>query len=182
MRKSKRRKVKHALSTKPMPARKRAFHGLDNTKDLDVILGRTKLFQDVLGLTRENVSSLYEQAMELLQLNRIDDASRAFSLLTKMNPYIADFWNGLGVSHLLHEEHKEAFDAFLMALTMDPSLYETYAYAIECCVQMKNFSQAEALLQQAISYAKRHPAHEESAIILEEASHLQQLIDAEKPA
>ncbi len=148
---------------------KAPFKGLDNTQDLDSILGRTKIYQDVLGITSEELSTLYEQASEFLQMNRLEEAKSAFLFLTKINPFASDFWIGLGVCHLQNEEFKDAFNAFIMALTMDPGSYECFAYAIECCIQMKNPAQAEALLKQAITYARRHPSREESRKILEEA-------------
>ena len=180
MRKTRRRKVhaKHAPRRRPMHARKQQFKGLDNTRDLDFILGNEKLASTLMGFSQENTSMLYEQAMGYLQANRIEEEISAFLLLTKFNPYLADFWNGLGVAYHLHEEFPDAFNAFLMALTMDPSRYETYAYSIECCLEMKNFTQAEALLKQAISFARRHPRYEESAIILAEAPRMAALIEA----
>ncbi|MCE5294226.1 MAG: tetratricopeptide repeat protein, partial [Chlamydiales bacterium] len=119
-------------------------------------------------------------ALSFLHENRLDEAKASFSFLTKINPFASDFWIGLGVAHLLNEDYTPAFDAFIMALTMEPDRYECYAYAIECCTQMKNYSQAEALLRQAVAYAKRHPSHEQSYIILEEAPRIDREIQVEK--
>lgn len=170
------RKHKGARSHRHTPP----FKGLDNTRDLDAILGRTKIYQDVLGISSEELSTLYEQASGFLQTNRLDEAKSAFAFLTKINPFASDFWIGLGVCHLQNEEFTDAFNDFIMALTMDPGRYECFAYAIECCMQMKNYVQAEALLKQAIQYAKRHPAQEESRIILEEAIRIAKEIAAVK--
>lgn len=183
MRKSDRRKrhrAKQTIHEQKSPPHPKPFRGVDNTRDLDLILGRTKLFQDVLGVSQEELSQLYEQAMGFLQTNRIDEAVLAFSFLTKMNSYAADFWIGLGVAQLINQEYQKAFEAFLMAITMDPSRYDCYAYAIECCNEMKNYAQAEAILREAVSYAKRHHSRAESALILEESSRLQSEIDARK--
>ncbi len=165
----------------PQKHHKNSFKGLDNTRDLDAILGRTKIYQDVLGITSEELSTLYEQASEFLRSNRVEEAKSAFLFLTKINPFAADFWIGLGVCHLQNEEFNDAFNAFIMALTMEPGRYECFAYAIECCMQMKNPVQAEALLKQAVSYAKRHPAQEESRKILEEAIRIAKEISSSKP-
>lgn len=184
MRKTTRRKVRHhhAVKRRRKPHKKQHFfRGVDNSRDIDVILSRTKLVQDLLGVSKENLSALYEQATGFLQQNRIEEAIMAFSLLTKFNPYAADFWIGLGVAYLLHDDLKLAFDAFIMALTMDHARYDCYAYCIECCLQRKDFNQAEAILKQAINFAKRHPNLEESAIILEEAPRIAQEIDEQKP-
>ena len=157
-----------------------SFKGLDNTRELDAVLRRTKIFQDVLGISREALSNLYEQALGFLDSNRLEEAQSSFLLLTKINPFASDFWIGLGICHLKQEEFTPAFNAFSMALTMEPDRYECYAYAIECCIQMKNYAQAEALLRQAVIYAKRHPSHAESSIILEEAPRILNQIKIEK--
>lgn len=172
--------AKHSANPKHPPAKKRPFKGLDNTRDLDAILRRTKIFQDVLGISREGLSRLYEEALGFLESNRVEEAQASFLLLTKINPFASDFWIGLGVCYLQQEEYTQAFNAFIMALTMEPDRYECYAYAIECCVQMKNYAQAEALLKQAVTYAKRHPSHQESSIILEEAPRILKEIALEK--
>ncbi len=172
------------LKSRPKQAhlrpKKPEFKGLDNTRDLDAILNRTKIFQDVLGISCEELTALYEQALNYLDSNRLEEAQGSFLFLTKINPFASDFWIGLGTCYLQHEEYTQAFDAFIMALTMDPTRYECYAYAIECCVKMKNFSQAEALLKQAVTYARRHPSHEQSIIILEEAPRIFKEIALEK--
>lgn len=156
------------------------YRGMDNTRILDSLLKRTKIFQDVLGITSEELSTLYEKAHAFLELNRFEEAQSSFAFLTKLNPFASDFWIGLGVSYLMQEQFMQAFDAFIMALTMEPDRYECYAYAIECCTQMRNFTQAEALVKQAVTYAKRHPRHEQSLIILEEAPRLLSQIEQAK--
>ena len=176
------RRHKHTQKRAHTHAKQRPFRGMDNTRDLDAILGRTKIYQDVLGITREELSSLYEEAHGYLEANRIEEAQKAFGFLTKINPFACDFWLGLGACYLLQEEYPQAFDAFIMALTMEPGRYDCYAYAIECCMQMKNYVQAEALLKQAVVYAKRHPAQEESAVILEEAARISAEISVAKGA
>lgn len=161
-------------------AKTQGFRGIDNTRELDAILRRTKIFQDVLGISREGLSNLYEEALGFLDSGRLEEAQASFLFLTKINPFASDFWIGLGICHLHQEEFTPAFNAFIMALTMEPDRYECYAYAIDCCVQMKNYLQAEALLKQAVTYAKRHPSHEESSIILEEAPRILKQIAIEK--
>ncbi len=183
MRKHKRPKLAHkqASGHKHPRAKKSPFQGIDNTRDLDALLRRTKIFQDVLGISSEELSVLYEQALSFLDVGAYDEAQRSFAFLTKINPFASDFWLGLGASHLQQEEFIPAYDAFIMALTMEADRYECYAYAIECCKQMKNLSQAEALLKQAVSYARRHPSHEESSLILEEAPRILREIISEMP-
>lgn len=182
MRRSKSHKVrhKHPHAHKHVSAKNSSFRGLDNTRDIDEILGKTKIFQDVLGISREELTTLYEHALDYMYAARFDEAQAAFLFLTKINPYAADFWVGLGACHLQHEEYKQAFDAFIMALTMEPSSFECYSYAIEACIALKNYDQAESLLKQAVAYARRHPSNPQSPIILQHAPRIFEEIAQEK--
>jgi tetratricopeptide (TPR) repeat protein len=153
---------------------------LDNTSDLDLILEKDRPIQDILGFSRDSVAMLFEHAIGFLQMNRPDEAVLSFQLLTKLNPYIADFWLGLGIAYFNSEEYPKAQEALMMALALDPSRFEVYSYAIDCCIEMKNFQQAEALLEEAISYAKKHRRDEECLFILHESSKLKEKIESYK--
>src|SRR5207249_2240917 len=88
-------KIKHAL----VAIHKRPWHGFDNTRDIDYILATTKLSQDVLGISGDRLSKLFQSAISLLHEHRYDEAIKAFELLSRLNPFVADFWIGLGVAH-----------------------------------------------------------------------------------
>lgn len=145
---------------------------VDNTKDLRAIVSKGKVVQDLLGISDEVATRMFEDAVGYLNIGHFDEAVSGFSLLTRLNPYIADFWLGLGIAHLRLEEYRRSFDALSMALAMDPSRFDVYSYAIECCLEMKNSALAEALLKEAISFAKRHKTSEDAELILKSAPHL----------
>lgn len=138
------------------PHPKKHWKGLDNTKEIDLILSRTKLNQDLLGFSGDYLSKLFEQAVGLLQAHRFEEAVQGFEFLTKLNSYVPDFWIGLGLAHSSNEAYKPALLSFLTAQTMDPSRIDAYSYAIDCCIEMKDIAQAEAILLQALQYAKKH--------------------------
>lgn len=164
----------------PVKKRQKHFKGVDNTKDIDLILSKGKLFQDLLGFSGEHLGRLFENAIEMLRQHRFDEAVLAFDLLTQLNPYISDFWLGLGLAHQAHEDYLHALSAFLVAQTMDPSRVDSYTYAITCCLEMKNYPQAEAIIQEAFTYAKKHPRNENSASMLKEMHSFQNRIAQEK--
>lgn len=137
--------------------RKNVLVGMDNTRDVDFILERFKIPQDILGLSNANLTDFYEEAVGFLWSHQLEEAREAFALLTKINPYVADFWVGLGLSYQKNEALRPALQQFLVALTMDPSRSDIYGYAIECCLQMQDFSQARAILDEAKICLRQHP-------------------------
>jgi tetratricopeptide (TPR) repeat protein len=180
MRKSSHRRVRLGNRPKTVHRKKREFYKVDNTRDLDQILDNSKLVQDLLGFSRDNVATMFAQAIGFLQVNRVEEAIQAFSFLTRVNPYVADFWLGLGLGYTHHEEHSRAFDAFLMAITMDPTRIDIYGYAVDCCIEMKHFSQAEALIEDAEGYARRHHRADYSKYMLQEAKLLKEQVESYK--
>ena len=149
---------------------------VDNTKDIHLILSKNKVVQDLLGFSNENITRMFEQAVGYLQMGHFDEAILSFSLLTRLNPYIGDFWLGLGIAQLRSGELQRSFDALSMALAMDPLRAEVYTSLIECCLEMKKYALAQLLLDDAVSFAKRHKKSGDALQILEEAKALQEQI------
>lgn len=148
----------------------RTFLGVDNTADIDVILEQGKLFQDVIGFSNERVGALFANAVSLLQQHRYDEAIKAAEFLTQLNPFVADFWICLGFGEQANGAYKRAREAFLMAQALDPSRSEPYAMAIDCSLDIQDPRQAETIYNLGMLYAKKHPRHPESKLIVHELS------------
>ena len=129
---------------------------MDNTADIDTQLANKKLMQDILGFTGDDVSKLFDQAMGFLSQHRYDEAISAFRLLTRINPFISDFWLGWGYALQSQGAYQEALSQYLVAETMDPERIDTYEYAIELCLEMHDFLQAKAVLAEGYAYVTRH--------------------------
>lgn len=171
MRKRKTVASKKRLSTHPRKHKHKAnrpFHGFDNTGEIDLIMLKGKLFQDVLGFTNERLTKLFANAVHLLQQHRYDDAIKACEVLTVTNPFVADFWLCLGMAEQANGATKRAREAFLMAQTLDPSRSEPYALAIDCCMDLDDPIQAQVIYNQAFKYAKKHWRVAESQLLLKE--------------
>ncbi len=179
MRRAHKRKTELKL-TSQIHVKIKRYIEVDNTKDIDLILAKGKLVQDLLGFSNEHLGRLFENAINLLAQHRFDEAILAFDLLTQFNPYISDFWVGFGLAHQANQNFLQALSAYLVAQTMDPSRLDAYSYAIECCFEMKNFDQAEAIIQEAFAYAKKHPRDDDSTKILKEMHLFQKRLISEK--
>lgn len=136
--------------------------------------------QDVFGLTTEDISKMFDIAISFMHQHRFDEAIQAFTFLTKVNPYISDFWMGLGAAHQSQGSFKEALSAFLAAQTMDPIRIDPYAFAIEVCLEMGDLAQAYSLLEQGRMYVKKHSREAEAKHLLEALRSLRDRINLEK--
>ncbi len=179
MRKSQRPKI-HRPSTTKHPHRKKSMRQVDNTKDLDLFLEKNKTLQDILGFSREKLGTLFDQAIALLQASRFDEAIQGFSFLSRVNPYVSDFWVGLGLAREGNGDYKGALEDFYMAITMDPSRLESYIYAVDCCLELGKISQADTILHSAKSFLRRHPRLEEADYFLHEILRLEESIQEKK--
>lgn len=160
--------------------KKKPFQGLDNTSEVDIVLQKTKLMQDVFGLTTEDISKMFDVAISFMQQHRFDEAIHAFTFLTKVNPYISDFWMGLGAAYQSQGSFKEALSAFIAAETMDPIRIEPYGFAVEVCLEMGDVAQALTILKQGYMYFKKHSKETEAKHLLTGLKSIQRRIMLEK--
>lgn len=179
MRKTARQKI-HDHGHEKHAHRKKSMRQIDNTKDLDLFLEKNKTLQDILGFSREKLGSLFDQAIALLQTSRFDEAIQGFSFLSRVNPYVSDFWVGLGLAREGNGDYKAALEDFYMAITMDPSRLESYLYAAECCLELGKISQAETVVHSARAFLKRHPRIEEAQYFSHEISRLEESVRGKK--
>ncbi len=150
------KKRHRATVARRLPTAKVVWKGFDNTGDIDIILEKRNLFQDILGISSDSMGKMFSQAVGFLNQHRYDEAARAFELLHSLNPFIPDFWIGAGLAHQAHGVNDVALSDFMMAMTIDPKSPDPYRFAVECCLDMQDLPQAIAFVTQAIAYAKKH--------------------------
>lgn len=98
--------------------------------------------QDLLGISNEQLSEMYQMAHEFLAQEANVDAVRAFTTLCHIHPYVPEFWCGLGKALCACGQYDDALSMLLTAETMDPSRFEFYREAIDCCLQMGKKNEA----------------------------------------
>ena len=132
------------------------FAKIDNSGDIDTFLANKKVFQDLLGFSSDELTKLFEQAIGLLHQHRFDEAVTAFRFLTQLNPYVCDFWIGLGAALQSQGAYAEALSQYLVAEAMDPIRLDAYGCAVDVCLEMHDITQAKAVLKLGYTYAKNH--------------------------
>ena len=80
-----------------------------------------KPLQEILEFSDETIEIFYQQANALYQNHNYIEAIEAFTFLTTINPFIVNFWIGLGMSEQRLEEYGNAFLAYSMAMMVDAS-------------------------------------------------------------
>ena len=139
-------------------------------------LQRSRVLQDILGFSSDNMTDMFQDGLQFLQFHNYNEALKVFSLLIRVNPYIADFWVAQGIVYQGKEDPKSALSSFLMAQTLNPAQFDGYLNAIECCLELKDYAQAQAIIKQGLRFAKGHPKTEGLIPFLEEMQGMQQRI------
>lgn len=119
-----------------------------------------KPLQELFGFSNEATAEFYLVANQLIEDERYEDAVKAFIFLTTINPYISEFWSGLGLAKQKCNLHEEALFAFSVAFRLEGRNILPYLLAIHCCVDAKEFDRALEIVDEAEEYANEHKGEE----------------------
>src|SRR4051794_20353500 len=78
-----------------------------------------KKMQELLGISDVTLNRYYSVAKDLLHEKNWADAKDVFNFLTLLNPFMFQFWIGLGISEIEQGKYLEALAAFTMSETID---------------------------------------------------------------
>lgn len=110
--------------------------------------------QDLLGISDDQLSGMYQIAWTFLEAQQTADAVRSFTLLCHLHPYVPDFWFGLGRALRECGEPEDALSMLLVAETIDPTRFEFYEEEIECCLQMGLHKEATHILNRLYAHRR----------------------------
>ena len=128
-----------------------------------------KPLQELFGFTNEVTAEFYEAAKNILEQKRFEDAINAFVFLTTINPYMSDFWVGLGMAHQQNNQHDEALFSYSVAFNLDGRQIFPYVLAAQCCMEVKDFERALEVVDSAVLYAEVHNDEQGSRQLKEDA-------------
>jgi tetratricopeptide (TPR) repeat protein len=117
--------------------------------------------QDLLGISDDQLSGMYQIAWAFLEAQQNADAVRSFTLLCHLHPYVPDFWYGLGKALRECGEPEDALSMLLVAETIDPTRFEFYEEEIECCLQMGRQKEAVHILHRMNAHSNSIAAFSE---------------------
>lgn len=116
------------------------------------------VMQGILGFSGETMAEVYEIAKSLHHERRYDEAINVYLYLIYLNPYVAWFWQGLGRSWKAALEFVSACYAFSVAINCEPLSLELYRDAVNCYLDMNEYTSADLLLQHGIDHAREMQA------------------------
>jgi len=138
--------------------------------------------QDLLGFTDEATLEFYETAKNILEQKRYEDAMNAFSFLTAINPYMSDFWLGLGMSQQQKSQYEDALSSYNIATSLEGSKIFPYLIAAHCCMEIKDFDKALDIIGEADKYAQEHNEETDSEQLKKDAQAAREYILEQKKA
>ena len=153
-----------------------AMERISDEEVLSKHLEEGRPLQELFGFSDEVTAEFYETAKNILEQKRFQEAINAFVFLTTINPYMSDFWVGLGMAHQQNNQHDDAMFAYSVAFNLDGREIFPYILAAQCCMEIKDFEQALQVVEAAEQYADEHKDEKGSNQLKEDAHAAKQYV------
>ncbi len=131
----------------------KAKEKLKNKKLLKKELAEGKTAQQIMELQDSTMAKFYGAAYYLFEHKRYEDAAHAFLFLATLNPYIHDYWLGLGMATQMCQNYEAAIDAYELAAFCDINSPVPYFYLAKCLFAIHDRESALQALDLAIETA-----------------------------
>lgn len=132
---------------------KDALKKLKNTEYLRKELSEGKSLKEIIGYSESVMEKFYAAAYRLFQMKEYTKSADAFLFLTTLDPYVYNFWLGLGMSEQLKEDYENALVAYSMAILLDAHNPLPHFHSATCYQKTDNVQDTRASLELAIEYA-----------------------------
>lgn len=135
---------------------------LDRLKDPEVLkqyVAQGKTFQEIIGYNSETMERFYQGAFKLFQKQAYAEAADAFIFLTTLNPYVHNYWLGLGLAEIKNEEFESALVALGMAGMAEPDNPVSNFHSAHCYHLLGDYQTATTMLDTTIEKCGDHEEH-----------------------
>lgn len=142
---------------------------IERLKDPEVLkmqVKEGKTFQEVIGYSTNTMEKFYTIARVLFEKQEYDKAADAFVFLTTLNPYVHNYWLGLGMSEQLNGGYQGALLAYAMAILTNPENPAAHYQSANCYRAMNDIKNARLSFELA---ARCCGDHEEYASLKDQA-------------
>ncbi|SCA64086.1 Uncharacterized protein SCG7086_BX_00080 [Chlamydiales bacterium SCGC AG-110-P3] len=126
---------------------------MDRLKDPEVLkqyVAQGKTFQQIIGYSAETMERFYQGAYTLFQKCEYAQSADAFIFLTTLNPYVHNYWLGLGLAEIKNEEFDAALIALGMAGMIDAENPMSSFHSANCYNQLGSYETAVDMLDTTI--------------------------------
>ncbi len=132
---------------------KRVKEKLKDSEQIRKEIEAGKTAQEVLELSNATMAKFYKAAYTLFENKRYEAAADAFLFLATLNPYIHDYWLGLGMATQMLHDFEAAIDAYELASFCDESSPIPFFYLAKCLFAIHDRESALQALDLAIEAA-----------------------------
>jgi len=117
-----------------------------------VLNGETS-YQQICGVTNDEMESAYSAAYTLFETGKYEDAERVFQFLALFDGSQPKYWLGLGGCREAQKNFVAAADAYLIPVVVNTPEPQAPFRAAVCCQQAGLIDQAKEALEIAILWA-----------------------------
>ena len=135
---------------------------LDKLKDPELLrrkINEGRVLQEIIGYSFETMEKFYQIAFKLFQHQQYQEAGDAFIFLTTLNPYVYNYWLGLGMCEQLSAKYDGALIAYATAILLNVENPVPHYHSASCYQSLGDYGNALASLELAIMYSGEHPEH-----------------------
>ncbi|MGC1244671.1 MAG: tetratricopeptide repeat protein [Spirulinaceae cyanobacterium] len=115
-------------------------------------LGITVFFGVGKLIRGNNATNLYNQGNTLYELNRYQEAFRAYDQALELNPDYVEAWKGQGDSLQGLQREEEALEAYEQAIQLQPDYWEAWIARGELLAKLTRYSQAVQAFAKVIEH------------------------------
>lgn len=108
-------------------------------------------WQMLMGLPDSHLEAQYAHGYELYQEGQFEEATRAFTSLSILNPYEPKYWFALAAARHLAGDFAEALQAYLLSSAIDEENPNPLLQAARCANELGQPNETVELLDQAIA-------------------------------
>lgn len=127
---------------------------LDKIKDPKILAKQVELgktLQEVIGFSDQEIKEFYDIASELFEIQEYQVAKESFHFLTRLNPYVLNYWLGKGMCEHLLGEYEKALISYAMAILIDPKHPIAHYHSASCYQIINDAVSAKACLKMIVN-------------------------------
>lgn len=113
---------------------------------LDALAQDDRNLEEILGVSKEIMGIYYECSRDILDQKMYENSGNAFLFLTMLNPYVYDYWIGLGLSEHLSGNYDIAIKAYSMAVLTNMDHPAPHFFIGQCLTAQERYHDAIAAL------------------------------------
>ncbi len=130
---------------------------LEKLRDPDLLrkkISEGKVLQEIIGYSPATMEKFYYVAYKLFQHQQYQEAADAFIFLTTLNPYVFNYWLGLGMCEQLLKREEAALIAYATATLINVEHPVPHYHSASCYHALNDIGNALASLELALMYAE----------------------------